>query len=172
MIARAFTYLVTIVVVFLMATSQPIFQLTIAQTTGNMSSLVWTSENIVNLEIIQESINDAREDIHENNSAEAIEELGTANKALARITNGTTTTSWIDKRIIPFSIWDIFMMMKMKIRRISDQTKKVTLNNKKRKMNGGKTMIMKVRKMKTETFDILFLFITTITTIPRHFIHQ
>lgn len=47
----------------------------------------------MNLEIIQESINDAREDIHENNSAEAIEELGTANKALARITNGTTTTS-------------------------------------------------------------------------------
>lgn len=94
MIARAFTYLVTIVVVFLMATSQPIFQLTIAQTTGNTSSLSdLTSENIVNLEIIQESINDAREDIHENNSAEAIEELGTANKALARITNGTTTTS-------------------------------------------------------------------------------
>lgn len=47
----------------------------------------------MNLEIIQESINDAPEDIHENNSAEAIEELGTANKALARITNGTTTTS-------------------------------------------------------------------------------
>ena len=94
MIARAFTYLVTIVVVFLMATSQPIFQLTIAQTTGNTSSLSdLTSENIVNLEIIQESINDAREDIHENNSAEAIEELGTANKALARTTNGTTTTS-------------------------------------------------------------------------------
>lgn len=94
MIARAFTYLVTIVVVFLMATSQPIFQLTIAQTTGNTSSLSdLTSEDIVNLEIIQESINDAREDIHENNSAEAIEELGTANKALARITNGTTTTS-------------------------------------------------------------------------------
>lgn len=94
MIARAFTYLVTIVVVFLMATSQPIFQLTIAQTTGNTSSLSdLTSENIVNLEIIQESINDAPEDIHENNSAEAIEELGTANKALARITNGTTTTS-------------------------------------------------------------------------------
>ena len=93
-IARAFTYLVTIVVVFLMATSQPIFQLTIAQTTGNTSSLSdLTSENIVNLEIIQESINDAREDIHENNSAEAIEELGTANKALARTTNDTTTTS-------------------------------------------------------------------------------
>ena len=94
MIARAFTYLVTIVVVFLMATSQPIFQLTIAQTTGNTSSLSdLTSEDIGNLEIIQESINDAREDIHENNSAEAIEELGTANKALARTTNGTTTTS-------------------------------------------------------------------------------
>lgn len=75
-------------------TSQPIFQLTIAQTTGNTSSLSdLTSEDIVNLEIIQESINDAREDIHENNSAEAIEELGTANKALARTTNDTTTIS-------------------------------------------------------------------------------
>lgn len=65
------------------------YQLAIAQTTG-LANL--TSENIEDLEIIQESINDAREDIHGNNTAEALEELNTANKALVRLNNDTSTT--------------------------------------------------------------------------------
>lgn len=97
----AFIYSVSVVIVFSMAANIPSinttnlpYQLAVAQTTGNMSSPSGlTSENIVDFEIIQESISDAREDIHENNTAEAVEELGTANKALARITNDTTTTT-------------------------------------------------------------------------------
>jgi hypothetical protein len=66
------------------------YQLAIAQTSGLAN---FTSENIEDLEIIQESINDAREDIHGNNTAEALEELHTANKALVRFDNDTFTAT-------------------------------------------------------------------------------
>ena len=41
--------------------------------------------------ILQESVNDAREAIHTNDSVEAMEELDTAENALLRITNATQT---------------------------------------------------------------------------------
>ena len=71
MITRILSYATPIVVILLMATYVSSIntldlpnQFAIGQTTGNMSSLSGlTSENIANLEIIRESINDAREDI-------------------------------------------------------------------------------------------------------------
>lgn len=71
MITRILSYATPIVVILLMVTYVSSIntinlpnQLAIGQTTGNMSSLSGlTSENIANLEIIRESINDAREDI-------------------------------------------------------------------------------------------------------------
>lgn len=100
MITTAFTYSMSVVLIFLMTayttsttTSLP-YQLAGAQTTVNLSSLTnLASENIVDFEIIQESINDAREDIHGNNTVEALEELNTANNALVRITNDTATAN-------------------------------------------------------------------------------
>jgi len=70
------------------------YQLVVAQTTQGPSSPLTnlTSENIEDLEIMQESINDARENIHGNNTAEALEELNTINKVLLRLRNDTFTS--------------------------------------------------------------------------------